>query len=578
MAIKPLIKPTGSSVSQLHSRLLTEWNPRLGLDKEFQAIIRGTNPIETLPESPDRNMTPVEIHAGRAGGIIEHGNGLLMAMPSFHAEPPTQNTLDTREAESMERAAARLFEQQLLANDFWPAIGRDILSYGRSFVKSMLAMSEWTAQAGYPVRDQGEPGKKYLERIRKWKEGEGSFPFIIRHIPALSVLPMLDGSDNVLATIEEKFVSAKVLADDMGSEEVKEELTRGSLKWYDQLMVVEYIDTEWVGYFLAGLDPKDRAFVEEPHRRQKAYKALRVWQHNLGKHPVVMIPGIVTGDRELLHRYKSFLHDAKDALELYDLGLSRLACADADEKLLLADGTEKTYGELARNRREFEVLVPQGRAYRWGMRGKAWASASFSGMDKVYEVELESGTRLRRNSHHKLQVIGDQGLVFKNIDSLVPGDKVVALNNFNTLPVKDTSISPDIALLIGAVLGDGYLKTKGMVVLACENEVLRQLYINTAQMLGQPITISDRHLHFLSGRRKRKAPLWKALIQLDLFGQRAYTKKLPYETRFWPQKVAGQLLKGLLLADGWISSGGLLNFTSKSCELRDWVAFVAHRL
>ncbi|KKK64410.1 hypothetical protein LCGC14_2984490, partial [marine sediment metagenome] len=38
-------------------------------------------------------------NSGRAGGIIEHAGGLLMARPSFHAEPPTQNTEDARTAE-----------------------------------------------------------------------------------------------------------------------------------------------------------------------------------------------------------------------------------------------------------------------------------------------------------------------------------------------------------------------------------------------------------------------------------------------------------------------------------------------
>ena len=320
-----LPRPTGKSVRDLHERLVREWGPCLKLNGEFRELIFASNKIETLEESPDRNMTPLEIHSGRAGGIIEHANGLIMAMPSFHAEPPTQTTEDTREAESVERASARLFERELLANDFWPSVGRDILSYGRAFLKAMLSMSEWTAQAGYPVRGEKEGAKEYLERIRRWKSSEGKFPFIIQHVPALSILPMLDNKDNVLATIEEKFVSARILADDMGSEVVGELLKRHSLKWYDQLPVIEYIDSEWVGYFLAGTEPADRSAETPQQISARNYLPLRAWKHGLGKHPVVMIPGMQTGEREYVKRWKSFLTDGRDALELYDFLLSRLA-------------------------------------------------------------------------------------------------------------------------------------------------------------------------------------------------------------------------------------------------------------
>jgi hypothetical protein len=196
------------------------------LDEEFRDLVHQRNKIEVLEESDDLNMEPMEVHSGRAGGIIEHAGGLLMARPVFHAEPPTLNTIDERTAEQVERAASNVFEQELISNNFWPAVGRDILIYGRAFIKSMLAMSLWTAEAGYPVRDSKESDKAYIKRVRDWKETEGKFPFVIQHVPALAVLPMLDNGDNVLATIEVKYATAKVLADDFGSETVKELLSR----------------------------------------------------------------------------------------------------------------------------------------------------------------------------------------------------------------------------------------------------------------------------------------------------------------------------------------------------------------
>jgi hypothetical protein len=324
-------KPTGKGVRDLHMKLIREWDARFSVDEDLRDLIHQDNIIEVLDESEDKNMKPVEIHSGRAGGIIEHANGLLMARPSFHAEPPTLNTEDAREAEAIERAAMNVFERELILNDFWPSVGRDVLSYGRAFIKSMPLPDVWTTEQGYPVREQKETSKEYLEKIRVWKDTEGAFPFVIQHVPALSILPLLDNNDKMLASIEQKYVTAKILAEEMGSKNVQEMLERRTLNWYDELPIIEYIDTEWVAYLLAGTEPRSRGDAGlmqtaiDDTRRITSYTLLRAWRHGLGKHPVVIIPGIRTELSEYDKHFKSFLSDAKEALEVYDWLLSRLA-------------------------------------------------------------------------------------------------------------------------------------------------------------------------------------------------------------------------------------------------------------
>ena len=225
--------PNGRNVRELHEKLVREWLPRYYIDEEYRALVHQTNNIELLPDSDRRNMDPIEIHSGRAGGIIDHALGLLSALPSMHADPPNLTTDAARAAEDVERFLAAAFENQLLANDFWPSAGREVLIYGRAFIKAMPMPTVWTIQEGYPVRDKKETAKKYLERIKKWKVEEAKFPFVIRHVPTLDILPMLDANDNVLATIEEKWVTANILAEEMGSEKVKELLKRNTIKWYD---------------------------------------------------------------------------------------------------------------------------------------------------------------------------------------------------------------------------------------------------------------------------------------------------------------------------------------------------------
>jgi len=324
-----LPKPTPNYIRELHSKLLNEWQGRLGIEREMSDLVHQRNEIETLAPNEKRNIDPITIHSGRAGGIIEHANGLLMAMPSFEMEPTSLATGAKREAEQVERVMAALFEQQLLRNDFWPAIGRDVLTYARAYIKAMPLPSVWTVQAGYPVRGKTESPASYMKKIKDWKASAGEFPFVIQHVPVSTILPLLDADDNVVCSLEEKRVPAYVLAEEMKSAKVKAQLASGNLQWYDELTCLEYTDHEYVAYYLTDIETltgkdyfaESRVFFT-PHQD---YEQLRVWKHGLGKCPVVMIPGMKTELLDKEGRFKSFLADAKESLEGYDVLISRLA-------------------------------------------------------------------------------------------------------------------------------------------------------------------------------------------------------------------------------------------------------------
>src|SRR5207249_4423021 len=147
---------------------------------------------------------------------------------------------------------------------FWPSVGRDLLIYARAFIKAMPLPSVWTVQEGYPVRGPKQTAAQYLEKIRRWKESEGKFPFVIQHIPALDILPLLDPTDNVLASIEEKIVPAKLLADEGNAKIIQDLIARRTLAWYDEVSVIEYIDQEHVAYFLVDTQPRNETMSITP--------------------------------------------------------------------------------------------------------------------------------------------------------------------------------------------------------------------------------------------------------------------------------------------------------------------------
>ena len=321
-------KPDRRTVRELHSQLLTDWSSRFATEKEISDLVHQRNQIDTLEHDERRNIQPVQLHSGRAGGIIEQANGLLMAMPSFKVQPLGLDQSAKADAEQVERTVAALFQRELLANDFWPAIGRDVLTYARSFIKAMPLPSVWTVQQGYPVRKKTEKGSDYLARVRSWKESEGQFPFCIQHVPTTNILPLLDMSDTVLCTIEEKLVPAYIVADEMRHGPTKADLSAGRIQWYDMLTCVEYTDPEYVWYGLTGRSPMVNSggmMVLGNYHAGPEYEELRVWKHGLGRCPVTMIAGTKTELQDKEGRFKSFLSDAKESLEAHDMLNSRLA-------------------------------------------------------------------------------------------------------------------------------------------------------------------------------------------------------------------------------------------------------------
>ena len=314
-------KPSEDGVQELFRHLHDQWNPALKVSESFRDLILQKNVVDTLSQDEKKNMTPIQFHSGRPGGIVEHARGLLMAIPSFGVSPPNDSTEEKRPAEQTERTLAQVFKQQLIATDFWPQTVRDALAYGIAFVKALPLPNYWTIRAGYPVRNKTESSQTYLNRIRKWKDEEAKFPFVIMHVPRFNVLPLVDAEDNVIASIEVKRVMAGVLAE-LGVSKAKQDISSGACPWYKEMIVLEYMDAEYVSYFVsnAQIDPQD--FSDLTHT---TFEQFRTWKHGLGRCPMVLLAGIKTGEIALEDRYKSFLWDAKEALENYDFLLSRLA-------------------------------------------------------------------------------------------------------------------------------------------------------------------------------------------------------------------------------------------------------------
>lgn len=318
-------RPTVDNVKGLYQYLLEMWGPKFLEDDEYRDLIFQRNNVEIVDIDETKNIRPIVYRSGRADGLLNHARGLIMTFPVFEVEPMGTSFEKRKEAEDTEQFFAKVFMKYVMANDFWADLAKDVLAYGRGFAKSIPLPSVWTTTQGYPVRAKREKAADYLKRVDEWKSKEAEFPFVIQRAPTLNVLALADEDDNLLACIQIKRVMAGLL-EEMGSTAAAE-FTRGDQgRWWEDMVVLEYSDSNYVAYYVIGTSPdgwrERESLLDIGH---SAFEEFRVWQHGMGKCPVVMFPGIKTGEDAPEERYKSFLYDAKPSLEMYDMLLSRMA-------------------------------------------------------------------------------------------------------------------------------------------------------------------------------------------------------------------------------------------------------------
>ena len=240
-----LRKPaTALEARRLYTELALQWASAFARDKRMRSLTTLKNKVELLENNEQLNVTPVEFHSGRASSILDHAQPFIGTLPSVNVEPVDQTILARRESEQIERGFTSLFHQQLIANDFWSHLGRNLLMLGRGVLVCLPLPSVWTAQSGYPIRKKGQRAQSYINDVNEWKKTSGKLPLVITHVSSDDILLKLDSNDKVLIALETKYINAEIVAEALGSKEVQELLATGSLKWYDQLPVLQYIDDQ----------------------------------------------------------------------------------------------------------------------------------------------------------------------------------------------------------------------------------------------------------------------------------------------------------------------------------------------
>ncbi|KKL68898.1 hypothetical protein LCGC14_2120390, partial [marine sediment metagenome] len=371
--------------------------------------------------------------------------------------------------------------------------------------------------------------------------------------------------------------------ENMKSAKVRELLDHGTLKWYDELPVIEYIDSEHVAYFLGGTTPRERLNREDNENiifeYTAAYDLLRTWKHGLGKCPVVMITGEKTEIPEFEYRFKGFLNDAKDALLAYDFLLSRLATM------------------------VYAYYLP---SYRWQI---AATSAHFQGRERP-EMEIKLGGVTVTYADEELSVLPyptdlpDAGQLLSEVDSVIQRhtlEDVLFGRVQGSAPAFQVALRINVAKCADSnenlLLPDGTTKTYGELASSGEPfEIMTPEGIRTAMATfdeveplyeiklesGKIITRSAHHKIWSSSGKISHTivPEGKFNLVRDIIGDDRVAVMNTLKTKESEQYIDNDLafIIGLLLGDGSFNKRGGIEFTCANRAIEKEFLDAANRL
>lgn len=177
-----------------------------------------------------------------------------------------------------------------------------------------------------------------------------------------------------------------------------------------------------------------------------------------------------------------------------------------------------------------------------------------TGEKTIYEVRTRQGRVLRASGGHRIML--DAG--WTKVEELQPGDYVASPRRLPE-PASTTKIEPARALLLGWLLGDGWLGGSASLTVATRDEAEVAAAIGR-DSFGLNPTIKPEHqgnttalkVIFTTGRMcgAGKNPLTSWLRDIGAWGHTGRDKHIPEDVFGWSHEAIVALLRGLFHADG----------------------------
>lgn len=242
-------------------------------------------------------------------------------------------------------------------------------------------------------------------------------------------------------------------------------------------------------------------------------------------------------------------------------------CLPQDAKIIDAD-TGRYFSPV-------DVLYEKAEGHHvWSFDGKKLVPQIFTcqpaGKQSILKITLASGFELRCSDNHPLLV----GQDWKEAKQLKVGDTVAVAKEMQ--PSNPVSYSPEKARILGYMLGDGYMPTRGTGE-TCWVEPDDTVVADFDACLQKefPTMITRKKWHTgawkVSIVQNKRSPLvnefslW--LEDLGIRGVKSVVRYVPKDCFSWDNEAIKSLLIGLFVSDGSVSHHGVVTYASYSLQM-----------
>lgn len=193
--------------------------------------------------------------------------------------------------------------------------------------------------------------------------------------------------------------------------------------------------------------------------------------------------------------------------------------------------------------------------------------------DNLIEVNISKEDTVKCTDDHPFMAFNTRGnhklKPIKDILKTKYHSKVIIASKWKPETVTP-NFNPDIARLIGYLIGDGCLTRE-----YCQFTNTRQQYIDDVKQICEKNNLILRNKGYGSFRlskangKKSENYIINILKDLKLWGTRSGTKFIPKELLVAPIEYVNELLKGLIATDGCMTKGKFQYFTSSQQLAKD---------
>lgn len=333
MAVRP--KPELEDVERAVRDGESYWTDRDKRNVLWRDMHNNEHPVGVPLPPKGLLVQPYEMRTGKAAEIDDAAHSVF-STPSTHSiDTPGLGTRIHALTERVEKFFNAVrgqaeFECGEMTNDL---VTFDVINPGFTGVVVLPYPQAWGKN--YPKQGKGEeiPADEgfqaYNSRVAHFTTS-AALPISIRHIPAATWYPQLDGR-NVITSLQRKYVTPSWILSRYGGRkhENREPILSDSeidllRKQSDEagpegagtIKLIEYADDTYCGWYCF-------------EGKSGLAKELRIWPHRMplpeGRAPAVLYEGLTTGDPRPQYRFKSLITDIYSAIQAEDFGLSQIA-------------------------------------------------------------------------------------------------------------------------------------------------------------------------------------------------------------------------------------------------------------